>query len=85
MPNRYTSGPIFMPDADFNLPAKIIFGVGLYVSVCLIARMWLKYRNDSLTKKLFWSVILLMPLAGWVFYAAFYNPYPYPGGKNPPE
>jgi len=74
---RYKTLPVFMPTAEFNLADKIIFGIGLYLSLCLIARMWLKYRSDKLTKKLFWSIVLLIPLAGWLFYAAFYNPYKY--------
>ena len=80
---RYSSHLVFYPTAEFDFVDKIIFGFCLYVSVCLILRMWLKYRTDKVIKKLLWSVVLLMPLAGWVFYAGLYhNPYSSDGAES---
>jgi len=44
------------------------------ISVFLIMHLWLKHRQESRRKKLLWSLILLMPVVGWVFYGGFYNP-----------
>ena len=40
----------------------------------LIIGLWVKHRHDSGIKKLFWSVVLLFPVFGWLFYGAFYTP-----------
>jgi len=45
-----------------------------WISVSLIGRMWLRYRKDSVLKKLGWSLILCIPFFGWFFYAGFYTP-----------
>ncbi len=44
------------------------------ISLCIIARLWVTRRVDPIGRKLVWSVILLLlPLLGWLFYAAFYQ------------
>jgi hypothetical protein len=48
----------------------------LGISLCLIGRMWLKDRDAHWSKKLCWSLVLCVPLVGWVFYGAFYRPLP---------
>src|SRR6266513_932718 len=40
-------------------------------SLCLIARFWLTNPKISVVRKLAWSVILLVPVVGWLFFAAF--------------
>jgi len=45
----------------------------LWVSVCLILRMWLIHRRASFLKKLLWSVMLFVPLFGWLFYAGCFQ------------
>ena len=40
-------------------------------SLCLIARFWLTRRKINILRKLAWSVVLLVPVVGWLFFAAF--------------
>ncbi len=40
-------------------------------SLCLIARLWITRPKVSAIRKLFWSLILLVPIVGWLFFAAF--------------
>jgi hypothetical protein len=59
----------------------IVLASCLFVSLCLIARLWFTRRRDSALRKILWSIMLLVPLLGWLFYAAFYHaPEPGPGG-----
>ena len=44
------------------------------VSVALIVSLWFRHAQDKTLKKLFWSLILLIPVIGWLFYLAFYVP-----------
>ena len=50
----------------------VLWGLG---SLSLILSLWIKHRNDRITKKLFWTVILCVPLVGWLFYGGLFN-YP---------
>ncbi|MES2572349.1 MAG: hypothetical protein V4710_20130, partial [Verrucomicrobiota bacterium] len=43
----------------------------------LIIRMWFIHRNARFLKKLLWSVALLIPLFGWLFYAGLFQPLGY--------
>jgi len=45
----------------------------LWVSVCLILRLWIIHRNTPLHRRLFWSLVLLFPLFGWLAYAGFFR------------
>jgi hypothetical protein len=40
-------------------------------SLCLIARLWLTRRKMGVVRKLAWSLVLLLPVVGWLFFAAF--------------
>jgi hypothetical protein len=42
------------------------------ISLCLIARLWVLQRSHVLAKLLL-SVVLLAPIFGWLFFAAFYR------------
>jgi hypothetical protein len=44
-----------------------------WISLCLIARLWLTHRTEPLLRKLIWSLALLIPLFGWLFYADFFR------------
>jgi hypothetical protein len=46
----------------------------VWLSLSLIAHLWLTYPKDSVLKKVFWSVLVCFPFLGWVFYGAFYRP-----------
>jgi hypothetical protein len=48
--------------------------VWMFVSLCLIARLWVVHRRDRIVAKLVWSLVLSIPLFGWIFFAAFYRP-----------
>jgi uncharacterized membrane protein len=53
------------------------FLIGLlcfWLSLCLIIRLWLAHKYDPFPKKLLWSLVLCVPLFGWLAYGAFYTP-----------
>jgi len=56
-------------------PILAIIGsiVSVTVSGALILHLWTVHRTDSLLRRLFWSLVLLIPLYGWVFYGGFYR------------
>lgn len=60
--------------AHDHVTEVLVFGFCLWLSLSLIIRLWLKQRRDSWFKKLMWSAILCIPLAGWLLYGAFYTP-----------
>lgn len=47
--------------------------VCICVSLVLLRNLWLK-QNGPVEKKLLWSIIVCIPLIGWLFYGGFYNP-----------
>jgi ABC-type amino acid transport system permease subunit len=44
-----------------------------FVSLCLIARLWILHRRARAVSKIVWSIVLLIPVFGWLFFAAFYR------------
>jgi hypothetical protein len=50
-----------------------VVAVSALISLCLIARLWVIYRSDSVLTKLVWSLVLLIPLLGWIVYGGFYH------------
>jgi hypothetical protein len=48
-------------------------GITLWISLSLILQMWLLHRQSGTVKKLFWSIVLLIPFAGWVAYGAWFD------------
>ena len=57
-----------------------MIGIILWIVVTslLIVSLWRHHSNDSIIKKAFWSLVLIVPIIGWVFYGGFYAP-PEPG------
>ena len=53
-------------------------GVYLCVSLALMTGLW--KREGTAGKKAFWSLTLLIPVLGWLFYLAFYK---VPASKPP--
>ena len=47
--------------------------VSLAISLCLIARLWLVHRAEGTVSRLLWSGVLVVPIFGWLFFAAFYR------------
>jgi hypothetical protein len=76
---------------DFNVfshhrvAAIILAGLCAWVSLSLIARMWFVHRRAGLIKKLFWSLVLLVPIAGWIFYGALFHPPSVTGIRAPED
>ena len=48
--------------------------VCLAISASLITRLWTVHSSVSVRRKIFWSIALLVPLVGWIFYAGFFAP-----------
>ncbi len=58
-----------------NSPLLPILLIAYYlVALALIVILWKK--KVSYLSKVVWSVIILLPFAGLIFYAAFFNPAP---------
>ena len=55
-----------------SILALICFG-GIYLCVTLALMTGLWKREGKAGKKLLWSLILTMPVLGWLFYLAFYK------------
>ena len=46
------------------------------ISAALILSLWVCYRRDTILKRLGWSLVLLVPVIGWVLYGGLYRPPP---------
>jgi bacteriorhodopsin len=44
-----------------------------WISLWLMGRMWLVHRQDSVGKRLMWSMIVCIPFFGWLAYGGFYK------------
>jgi hypothetical protein len=65
--------------------AIVLLAISLWVSFSLIARLWLIHRQRSVIAKLLWSIVLLVPLFGWIAYGAFFAPPPVSSNRAPTE
>ncbi|HSH40254.1 MAG TPA: PLD nuclease N-terminal domain-containing protein [Chthoniobacterales bacterium] len=53
----------------------VVVATCVCVSLWIIAHLWITQRADSFVAKFAWSLLLLVfPIVGWLFYAAFYRP-----------
>lgn len=50
--------------------------VAIYVLLTGLLLRQLACREGGLIKKLFWAMVLLLPVLGWMFYLAFYKAPP---------
>ena len=62
-----------------SILALVCFG-GIYLCVSLALMNGLWRREGTAGKKAFWSLALLIPVLGWLFYLAFYK---VPASKPP--
>jgi hypothetical protein len=46
----------------------------VWISLSLLAHLWIAHRKDPFFKKLRWSPVICFPFFGWIFYGAFYTP-----------
>ena len=51
----------------------MVGAVSLTVSLCLVARLWIVHRRAGIISRLAWSFVLLVPVFGWLFFAAFFH------------
>jgi Phospholipase_D-nuclease N-terminal len=53
-------------------------------SLYLVLRLWFVRHADPASRKIFWSVVLLLlPVLGWILYAGFYKaPKPVGNGHH---
>jgi hypothetical protein len=59
--------------AAHRLIAVAAAALWAFVSLCLIARLWVVHRRAWVISKLVWSVVLLIPIFGWLFFVAFFR------------
>jgi hypothetical protein len=52
---------------------SMVLGIGLTISIILITRLWTTHARDSFSRKVFWTVVLIIPFAGLLFYLASYT------------
>ncbi|HEY5894687.1 MAG TPA: hypothetical protein VIT91_15810 [Chthoniobacterales bacterium] len=55
------------------VPAIWIGALCLWISLSLIARMWVVHRKTPFLTKLLWSFVLLVPVLGWLFYGGLFR------------
>jgi hypothetical protein len=65
--------------------AVVIAAACAFISLCLIARLWVVHSESSTLRKLVWSVVLFVPLLGWIFYCAFFHPPSVSENRAPTE
>jgi hypothetical protein len=65
-----------------NHGEKIALAICLGISATLVLHLWYARRHDSVLKKCFWSLVLFVPVLGWVFYGGCYTAIS-PRGDSP--
>ena len=77
------------PGAWLSHHPRIAICIGafcLWVSLCLIIRLWVVHSRVPLYRRLIWSLVLLIPFFGWLAYGGgFHVPLPNdsPCAENP--
>ena len=51
----------------------VLCALWAWVSITLVIRLWLAHRRAGFVKKLLWSLMLLVPVFGWMCYGAFFQ------------
>lgn len=46
------------------------------IGAALILSLWVRYPRDAVLKRFFWSLVLLVPVIGWIFYGGLYRSPP---------
>lgn len=44
------------------------------ISVGLIYSLWATHGRDNKLKLVFWTLVLCLPIIGWIFYGGMYTP-----------
>lgn len=58
-------------DVISMLALGCFMGIYLCISIFLLLELW--SREGTVAKKLFWAVVVMIPVLGWLFYMAFYK------------
>jgi hypothetical protein len=59
----------------------ILIGFYAWISLGLIATLWLKHRHEKLGRKIQWTLVILLPPIGWILYLGLFKP---PGVTDTP-
>ena len=51
----------------------VLCAIWAWVSITLVIRLWLVHRAASFAKKIFWSLMLMVPVFGWMSYGGFFQ------------
>ncbi len=51
----------------------IFLMICILISVLLTIHLWGAHPGDTTGRKLLWSLILALPVAGWLFYGGLYK------------
>lgn len=43
------------------------------ITTSLMVHLWSSHAEDSILKRLFWSLILCVPILGWLYYGGMYT------------
>lgn len=62
-------------DSEGKVTLLFLLSTGFFIwlSLALIVRLWIKHKKASLPKKIFWTLVLIIPSIGPIFYAAFFK------------
>ena len=44
-----------------------------WVSLSLVTRLWIVHRTEKVARKIFWTVVLLVPVFGWLAYGGLFH------------
>jgi len=66
-----------------STPQIIVLSVLESISLFVIFRLWTRKRKPSLLSRCFWSIVLLIPLLGLVFYGFVANSPEWHGERLP--
>lgn len=58
--------------AGHSIPFICVGGICFWVSGYLILRIWMVHRAAPTVKKWMWSLVLLVPLFGWLAYGGLF-------------
>ena len=53
--------------------APIFIAGSIFISILLILHLWGAHPGDSTGRKLLWTLILAIPVGGWLFYGGLYK------------
>ena len=59
-------------DQNFNV-VVIISGISLWISLVLILRLWRQSPYLNLGRRITWSLVLCVPLLGWLIYGGCFR------------